>query len=70
MNDYEWNEKQNRVCPWEYPNSPHPPCGSPARLPVHYGVSGTVVWYCLNHAQREVLGGQARYTRTEGRGSP
>lgn len=64
-NNVEWDEVHNHRCPWEYPNPSHPSCDAPVRVPVMYGVSGTCIWYCLNHAQREVNGGQAQYVHVE-----
>ena len=51
------------TCPWEYPATPHRICGAPATLTVRYRVDGRSVRYCLSHAQREVLGGQAEEER-------
>ena len=52
-------------CPWRYPASgrgwPRQRCGAPATLTVRYRATGEEVAYCLNHAQAEVLGGQAFY---------
>ena len=53
-------EGQAHPCPWEYPIGGRA-CGAPVTTLVQYRVSGTMIWYCLNHAQREVLGGQAWY---------
>ena len=47
-----------RLCPWPYDGGRR--CGAPADWPVA-DRDGAVTTYCLNHAEREVLGGQARY---------
>ena len=53
-----------RICPWTYDGGRR--CGAFADWPVKYRVDAEVVTFCLNHAQREVLGGQARYYLTMG----
>ena len=61
-----------RRCGWEYPmrrpDGTIGVCGAEADWPVQYRREGMgrVVTYCLNHAQREVLGGQASYYLTMG----
>ena len=52
------------TCPWEYPVG-GALCGAPADWPVAHR-DGAVTTYCLNRAQREVLGGQGRYYLTMG----
>ena len=56
-------------CPWEYGPPFDSPLGSsgalcngPATTRVQYRADGRKTVYCLNHAQREVNGGQAKYT--------
>lgn len=52
-------------CAWEYypkqAGFPAKSCGAVATCFVRYRVDQRVVAYCLNHAQREVLGGQAAW---------
>ena len=59
-----------RTCPWEYPlrrlDGTIGVCGAEADWPVKYRSDERVETYCLNHAQREVLGGQAHYYLTMG----
>lgn len=53
-----------KPCPWEYPFGHaigRALCGAPARWAVVYSFDGRREAYCLNHAQREVMGGQARW---------
>ena len=52
-------------CPWQYPGWHGQRCGAPATLTVRYRATGEITAYCLNHAQAEVLGGQASYTAPE-----
>ena len=63
--DLAWQKPMKRPCLWEYPDPPHAQCGALASVPVVYR-SGTCIWYCLNHAQREVSGGQAVYAAQGG----
>lgn len=53
------------ACGWEYPDPPHTPCAAPWTLTLRCRPTGEIAHRCLNHAMREVWGGQWEYVDLE-----
>ena len=57
------------TCGWEYPgrssNGMFPTCQAPGKHEILHRVRKTLARRCLNHAMRDVWGGQWEYTGRE-----